>query len=258
MASIQVITSDKAKANALCKLIKKAQHRVEASPMTEPLRKRLLQSPPDAILIDLERAPATGRDLGLFARMKPATRHSLLVYLDGEPKKVAAIRELLPDAIYTSTEGLVQDLASGLANPPADPHIPDSVFAGYAGRSLPVKLGIKEGMIVMLIDAPDSVEGKLGSLPKQVVVRKDLIDHPQMALWFVRQRFDLESRLDGILEKVRGGKLWILWPKASSGVQSDLTQNVVRKIGLDANWVDFKVCSFDQTWSGLCFTARKQ
>jgi hypothetical protein len=257
MAVIQVVTSDKDKAKALQKLFEKAKHRAEAGPMTEPLRKRLLQSPPDAIVIDLERAPATGRDLGLFLRTKTATRHSLLVYLDGKTEKVAAIRELLPDAIYTNTENLVHDLASGLANPPTEPHVPDSVFAGYAGRPLTAKLGIKKGMLIALIDAPDSIEAKLDPLPDQVVLAHELRDPPQVALWFTRRREDLETRLEKILDQVRGGRLWILWPKTSSGVQSDLTQAVVRQYGLDAGWVDFKVCSFDQTWSGLCFTARK-
>jgi hypothetical protein len=257
MAVIQVITSDKDKAKDLQQLLEKAKHSAEVGPMTEPLRKRLLQSPPDAIVIDLERAPATGRDLGLFLRTKIATRHSILVYLDGKAEKVTAIRELLPDAIYTNIEAIVHDLASGLANPPTEPHVPDSVFAGYAGRPLAAKLGIKEGMLIALVNAPDSIESKLEPLPDQVVLQHGLADPPHVALWFARQRSDLETRLQMILDQVHDSKLWILWPKASSGVQSDLTQAVVRRYGLDAGWVDFKVCSFDQTWSGLCFTARK-
>lgn len=54
-----------------------------------------------------------------------------------------------------------------------------------------------------------------------------------------------------------GGGLWIAWPKKASGVASDLTQTVVRKFGLDAGLVDYKICSIDKTWSGLLFTRRR-
>ena len=54
-----------------------------------------------------------------------------------------------------------------------------------------------------------------------------------------------------------GGGLWIVWPKKSSGVTSNVSQGVVREVGLAAGLVDYKVCSIDETWSGLRFTRRK-
>ena len=51
--------------------------------------------------------------------------------------------------------------------------------------------------------------------------------------------------------------LWLIWPKKASGVKSDLVGNVVRETGLAAGWVDFKVCSVDDTWSGLAFKRKK-
>jgi hypothetical protein len=51
--------------------------------------------------------------------------------------------------------------------------------------------------------------------------------------------------------------LWIAWPKKASGVKTDLNENLVRDFGLDAGWVDYKVCAIDATWSGLCFARRK-
>ncbi len=51
--------------------------------------------------------------------------------------------------------------------------------------------------------------------------------------------------------------LWIAWPKKTSGVKTDLDGNIVREFGLDAGWVDYKVCAIDETWSGLCFARRK-
>jgi len=51
--------------------------------------------------------------------------------------------------------------------------------------------------------------------------------------------------------------LWIIWPKKSSGTESDLTQDIVRQIGLASGLVDFKISAIDKTWSGLRFTKRK-
>ncbi len=257
VADIQVITSDKDKAQRICILLEKQDYHVQAGPMKESLRKEMLAGPPDAVIIDLDRAPATGRDLGLYLRVQASTRKALLVYLDGKAEKVNAIRELLPDAIYTQFESLLDDLQEGLASPPLDPYVPESVFAGYAGRPLPAKLGIKEGMVVGMIDAPESIGKKLAPLPDGVILHGDIDTVPDIALWFVEREAELLKRLRDVLLRVNEGKLWILWPKASAGKDSDLTQKVVRKHGLDAGWVDFKVCAFDETWSGLCFTARR-
>lgn len=258
MAEIQVISSDSEKVEGLRAELSRRGYAVTAGPMQETLRKELLRAPPDAIIIDLSRAPATGRDLGLYLRVQKATRHSLLVYLDGKSEKVEAIRALLPDAVYTNSKRLVKALAAGLADPPSDPHIPDSVFAGYAERPLVGKLGIRAGMRVGLVDAPDSCVGLLTPLPDGVDLTVGVESAPDIVLWFTRARADLEKRLVSIQRGVGGGKLWILWPKKSSGLESDLTQPIVRQCGMDSGWVDFKVCSFDETWSGLCFTARMQ
>ena len=53
-----------------------------------------------------------------------------------------------------------------------------------------------------------------------------------------------------------GGRLWIAWPKQSSGVKTAITQQAVREFGLAAGWVDFKICAIDETWSGLAFARR--
>jgi hypothetical protein len=52
--------------------------------------------------------------------------------------------------------------------------------------------------------------------------------------------------------------VWIAWPKRSSAVNTDVRENVVREMGLSAGWVDYKICSIDETWSGLCFARRRK
>jgi hypothetical protein len=54
-----------------------------------------------------------------------------------------------------------------------------------------------------------------------------------------------------------GGRLWLIWPKKASGIQSDLSQTVVRKFGLEREFVDYKISAIDETWSGLCFARRE-
>ncbi len=257
MTRIQIITSDEDTKESCTAKLSEAGYSIKAGPMTEALRKKLVKDPPKAIIIDLNRAPATGRDLGLYLRVQKATRQCLLIYLGGTAAKVAGIRALLPDAIFTDADDLIGALEAGLAHPPAEPHVPDSVFAGYAGRPLSAKLGIKAGMQIALVDAPDGALNAIEPLPEEVEVSHSLQKQPDIALWFTRSEEDLRHRLPDTLKRVSDGKLWVLWPKQGSGVEGDLTQPVVRKHGLDAGWVDFKVCSFDDTWTGLCFTARK-
>jgi hypothetical protein len=74
---------------------------------------------------------------------------------------------------------------------------------------------------------------------------------------FVRKRADLAKRFPALRDRVASnGMLWISWPKKSSGVASDLTENIVRTIGLEVGLVDVKVCAVDATWSGLNFVWR--
>jgi len=258
MVRVQIISSDSEKREDLTAALEGAGYEVAASSMSEKLRHQLLAAPPGAIVIDLERAPATGRDLGLYLRVQSATRRCTLLFLDGKPEKVAEIQALLPDACYSTGGTLVEDLERGLQNQPARPVVPASVFAGYSGRPLPDKLGLKPGMSVNLIDAPDEFEALLMPLPENLQLSYDGCTAPDLTLWFTTSLEALTADLPIRLQQARPGNIWIFWPKRSSGVDSDLTQAAVRKAGLEANWVDFKVCAVDQTWTALCFSARKE
>ena len=61
-----------------------------------------------------------------------------------------------------------------------------------------------------------------------------------------------------VIAVLNGAPLWIAWPKKSSAMESDLSQQIVREAGLAAGLVDFKICAIDETWSGLKFTRRKR
>lgn len=76
-------------------------------------------------------------------------------------------------------------------------------------------------------------------------------------LCFVRSSKELDARLGRLIRRAELGGVWLIWPKKSSGMGSDLTQTVVRKAGLDAGLVDHKICAVDATWSGLRFVRRR-
>jgi hypothetical protein len=129
-------------------------------------------------------------------------------------------------------------------------------MAGYSGTPLPKKLGIKPGHRVLLVDAPDGFAP--GPLPADVAV-----DHkPDAASYDVIVAFcpDTAALTDGFADwRARldaAGGLWIAWPKKSSGVPTDLTENAIRDIALAAGVVDNKVCAIDETWSGLRLVVR--
>ncbi|HEX4282854.1 MAG TPA: DUF3052 domain-containing protein [Solirubrobacteraceae bacterium] len=125
--------------------------------------------------------------------------------------------------------------------------------AGYSGTPLPRKLGIKPGALVGLIGAPEGFDSTLGDLPDGVAVRRRLGREPfDVIVAFFSRRSTLERRLPGLSDALDpAGGLWIAWPKRASGVTTDVTEDVVRDLGLAAGLVDNKVCAIDQIWSGL-------
>jgi hypothetical protein len=129
--------------------------------------------------------------------------------------------------------------------------------AGYSGTPLPKKLGIKDGARVAIVSAPNGFDRTLGKLPKGVSVRRQARPSVNVLLFFATRRSELSRRFATMARAIEDdGGLWIAWPKRTSGVATDVTENVARKIGLDAGLVDTKVCAIDDTWSGLRFVYR--
>lgn len=124
--------------------------------------------------------------------------------------------------------------------------------AGYSGTPLVSKLGIKPGATIGLIGAPDDFDGTLGELPDGVTVRRRLQGRLDVIVAFYVERSALERRLPALRGALQpAGGLWLAWPKRASGVATDLSDTVVRELGLAAGLVDNKVCAIDAVWSGL-------
>jgi hypothetical protein len=213
---------------------------------------------PTAIIIDLSRIPSQGRDIALAIRHYKTTRFVPLILVDGHPEKLKRIQELLPDATYTSWDQIDIDLRQTIDHPPNNPVVPRSVLEGYAGTPLVKKLGIKANSHLILLNAPIKFEKNLENLPENVSIKYTLEDRVECIIWFTIYKKDLKDNIDRIAQALnKKGSLWIAWPKKASGVTSDLTQNVVRQIGLAKGLVDYKICAIDNVWSALKFSRRK-
>jgi hypothetical protein len=131
--------------------------------------------------------------------------------------------------------------------------------AGYSGTPLPKKLGIKEGHRVALVRAPRDFDATLGGLPLGVVVQAGLAGKAPLdvVVTFVTRRAELEKELATVRKRMQpAAGLWVAWPKKTSKVATDMTEQVVREIALPTGLVDNKVCAIDETWSGLRLVIR--
>jgi DNA-binding NarL/FixJ family response regulator len=213
------------------------------------------ETPPDAFVIDLSRLPSHGREVATFLRGQKVTRHIPIVFVGGPPEKVAAIRKLLPDAVYTAPERLQSALRTALANRPTSPVVPPQMMARYASRSAAQKLGIREGSTAALIDPPRNYVSVIGELPARATLeempREAAAATCPLALWFVRDIAELQAGLPGLRKLAARTKLWILWRKGSN-----VTQPFLRESTAAVGLVDYKICSVDAVWSGMLFARR--
>jgi hypothetical protein len=132
-------------------------------------------------------------------------------------------------------------------------------MAGYSGTPLAKKLGIKDNFRAALLHVPDNVKTELRDALKKCQIQT--FNHQttktlelDFIFLFAKSRAGLEFELVPAAKTLAPtGMLWISWPKKSSGVATDLTENVIRQSGLDAGLVDIKVCAVTDVWSGLKF-----
>lgn len=126
--------------------------------------------------------------------------------------------------------------------------------AGYSGKPLPKKLGIRSGMKVIFQSAPPGYHDALGPLPPDVRILQRISSDMDLVHGFVMSRAELEKKLPRWRDSItNNGMVWVSWPKKTSGVDTDLDGNVVRATGLACGLVDIKVCAVTEIWSGLKF-----
>jgi hypothetical protein len=131
--------------------------------------------------------------------------------------------------------------------------------ADYSRKPLAQKLGIKKGQTLALLNAPDYYKVLLGQLPDEVVVTRGLHHKLDFIQFFARDRMGLEKEFPRLEANLKpDGMIWVTWPNGSSKVRSDLSEGVVREIGLGNGLVDVKICAVDETWSALKFVRREK
>jgi hypothetical protein len=128
---------------------------------------------------------------------------------------------------------------------------------GYSGTPLPKKLGIKDGFRVLLVDAPQEVMTELKTSLDKCEIARDGKVPLDFAIVFTKSQSVLSKEFRRITKSLApAGMLWVSWPKKSSEVATDLSENLIRDIGLAAGLVDVKVCAVTEIWSGLKFVRR--
>ena len=124
---------------------------------------------------------------------------------------------------------------------------------------MPQKLGIKPGMIVVVIAAPENYRQLLGQIPSGVNFATRPIGNTKFVHLFSTRRGELANHLSILRRKIaEDAAVWVSWPKKSSGVATDITEDVIRAVALPLGFVDIKVCAVDDTWSGLKLMIRKE
>ena len=126
-------------------------------------------------------------------------------------------------------------------------------------RALWQKLGYKRGMTAVLDAAPPHYRRLLMGLPADVAFTNDLDARPALVHLFVTERAELPAALAVYADVIaRGGMVWVSWPKKASGVETDVTGDVVRAAAFPVGLVDVKVCAVDATWTALKLVIRRE
>lgn len=132
-------------------------------------------------------------------------------------------------------------------------------MAGYSGKPLAAKLGIKPGCRLYPRHAPDYYRELLGALPADV----EILARPTGPLHFVHlfatDAVSLRRDLETFRQRIeQDGMIWVSWPKKAAKVPTDVTEDVIRELALPLGLVDVKVCAVDETWSGLKLVIRRE
>jgi hypothetical protein len=130
---------------------------------------------------------------------------------------------------------------------------------GYSGKPLATKLGIKAGSEIYLAGAPEDYLQLIAPLPNGAAVSSKLSKKTNLVHLFTSHKRELSRALQSYRAKLDpAAVVWISWPKKSSKVPTDITEDTVREVALPLGFVDIKVCAVTEVWSGLKLVVRKE
>lgn len=132
-------------------------------------------------------------------------------------------------------------------------------MAGYSGKPLAEKLGIKKDFTIVLLNAPKHYLTLVAPLPDGATIAKSITGKTDLIHLFASTKTELSKLLNTALTTMKHDAIiWVSWPKKSSGVPTDITEDRIRDIALPLGLVDIKVCAVDEVWSGLKLVIRKE
>ena len=129
---------------------------------------------------------------------------------------------------------------------------------GYSSAPLAKKLGLKPGMTLMTVNAPKEYRAWLGEVPEGIQFVTQTKPPIEAAHIFTTESAFLDAALSSLrIDLKQDGFVWVSWPKKSSKVKTDITEDVIRELALPLGFVDVKVCAVSEVWSGLKLVIRK-
>ena len=132
-------------------------------------------------------------------------------------------------------------------------------MAGYSATPLVQKLGIRAGVRVLIINAPNEYEQLVADLPEGARLSRRITAPIAFVHLFVRHRAEVEKQLKVLRPKLSdSGTLWVSWPKKSAGIATDVTEDTIREAALPLGLVDTKVCAVNDVWSALKLVIRQR
>ena len=258
MPQIRLVCWDPDTARQHACALKQSGFKVDALVLnTSGLIGQFRDNPPAAVVIDLDRLPSHGRAIAVTLRGAKSTCHLPIVFVGGQDDKVVRARQQVPDATFTDWQCVASAVKKAVKHRPGPATPVKTYMQHYGSSSLMQKLGFKPNMCAALLGAPDGFEEQLGELPEAVKFETKLSSRTKMVIWFVRSLRELAETELLSARLPDGASVWIVYPKQTSRIKVDFTQNDVRAIGLAAGLVDYKICAVDSDWTGLKF-ARKR
>lgn len=114
------------------------------------------------------------------------------------------------------------------------------------------KLGIKEGFSARLINQPSNYFDLFSDFPPNIQWQKDKNISKDFIHYFTKSAKELFIELPALKSEIKpAGMIWVSWPKKTSKIPTDVTENIIRDFALSIGLVDIKVCAVDEIWSGL-------
>jgi hypothetical protein len=261
--TVRLICWNEADASARAAGLRRAGYRVIADPPENAggMVRYFRELAPDAVVIDLDRLPSHGRELGLSLRASKSTSYLRLVFAGGLPVKIELVRAAIPDAIFTPWDDAVAAAIERAIAQPDPPRLPSRELPkDTSPGSLERKLDIKPQAHFVIVPVNRNDNGWLAellSLPEGAVQQRRIDAATTLALFPVATRRDLMRAFEQARSSLPPkASLWIVHPKQTSQLAADFNQDDVREAGLAHGFVDYKVCAVDKDWSALKFARR--